>query len=241
MSSSTSTRPDINRGPEILGACGTVFCLAAATVCLRLWVRARITKHVGGDDHFILAAVVATMVEMCVIIPEVHFGAGRHEEYIVPASNITKGLQLNFVSQPLCVINLCLVKLSVGLFLLRLAPSRPYRLFLWGMIIFTVLSVIGNLGELVSRWRVRHRRILICHLVSVLSQCKPLAFNWDPSVPGGSCFDPTQMKIGAFVHSSLTFVTDFIFAIVPVAMLWAVKMDLKVKLAVVGVLALGIL
>jgi hypothetical protein len=85
--------------------------------------------------------------EMMVIIPQVQLGAGRHKEYIEPESNIVKGLHLNFVTQPLCLIGLCLTKVSVGLFLLRITPSKKFRYFIWGCIVFTVLSATGNLRK----------------------------------------------------------------------------------------------
>lgn len=81
---------------------------------------------------------------MMIIIPEVNLGAGRHVQYIDPPSNVTKGLHLNFVTQPLCLIALCLTKVSVGLFLLRLTPSKKFRYFVIGTIIFTILSATGN-------------------------------------------------------------------------------------------------
>lgn len=83
--------------------------------------------------------------EMMVIIPQVRLGAGRHVDYIEPKSNIVKGLHLNFVTQPLCLIGLCLTKVSVGIFLLRMSPSTRYKYFIWGTIIFTILSSLGNL------------------------------------------------------------------------------------------------
>ncbi len=82
--------------------------------------------------------------EMMIIIPEVNYGAGRHYQYIQPPENIVKGLHLNFVTQPLCLIALCLTKVSVGLFLLRLTPSTRFRYFVIGTIIFTILSATGN-------------------------------------------------------------------------------------------------
>jgi hypothetical protein len=85
--------------------------------------------------------------EMMVIIPQVQLGAGRHYQYIKPESNITKGLHLNFVTQPLCLIGLCLTKISVGLFLLRITPSKRFRYFIWGLMVFTVLSATGNFRE----------------------------------------------------------------------------------------------
>lgn len=85
--------------------------------------------------------------EMMIIIPQVQLGAGRHYQYIKPESNITKGLHLNFVTQPLCLIGLCLTKVSVGLFLLRITPSKRFRYFIWGLMVFTVLSATGNFRE----------------------------------------------------------------------------------------------
>jgi len=81
---------------------------------------------------------------MMIIIPQVHYGAGRHVQYIQPASNVVTGLHLNFITQPLCLIALCLTKVSVGLFLLRLTPETTLRRFIIGTIIFTVLSATGN-------------------------------------------------------------------------------------------------
>lgn len=79
-----------------------------------------------------------------VIIPEVRLGGGRHKEYIHPAENIVRGLHLNFVTQPLCLIGLLLAKVSVGLFLLRMTPTPGFRRFIRGTIVFTILSATGN-------------------------------------------------------------------------------------------------
>lgn len=84
------------------------------------------------------------LVEFIVIIFEVSYGGGRHVQYIDPPSNVVTGLHLNFVTQPLCLIGLCLTKVSVGLFLLRLTPSPNFRRFIIATIIFTILSATGN-------------------------------------------------------------------------------------------------
>jgi hypothetical protein len=100
-------------------------------------------------------------VEMMVIIPEVQLGGGRHVQYIQPPENVVKGLHLNFVTQPLCLIALCLTKVSVGLFLLRLTPSRNFRYFVIGTIVFTILSHTGNL----RKWTVARRSLETMHQV----------------------------------------------------------------------------
>ncbi|KAI6824904.1 hypothetical protein KC332_g8281 [Hortaea werneckii] len=83
------------------------------------------------------------LVELAVIIPSVSLGAGRHVEYLDPKANI-QGLHLNLVTQPLCLIALWLTKLSVGLFLIRLTPSKRHVRIIWGVMILTVLSWLGN-------------------------------------------------------------------------------------------------
>ncbi len=82
---------------------------------------------------------------MMVIIPEVGYGAGRHKEYISRPDYIVQGLHLNFITQPLCLVAMLFTKVSVGVFLLRLTPSAAYRRVIWGIMIFTVFSVFGNL------------------------------------------------------------------------------------------------
>lgn len=139
--------PDLNRGPQILAVCGTLVGLAVAAVSLRVWVRATMTRQIGWDDSLIAASAAVMLAEMGVIVPEVRRGAGRHVQYIDPPSDVVIGLHLNFVTQPLCLISLCLAKVSVGLFLLRLKPSRRFVLFIRGVIVFTVLSAAGNFRE----------------------------------------------------------------------------------------------
>lgn len=141
-------------------------------------------------------------VEMMIIIPQVSYGAGRHVHYIEPKSNVVTGLHLNFVTQPLCLIGLCLTKVSVGLFLLRLTPSVRFRRLIWSVIIFTVLSSTGNFCELDCISRALGRWLTFNSTVTVFFQCKPLAFAWDHNIPGGECIPAGNRKFAAFFNSS---------------------------------------
>ncbi|KAG6362935.1 hypothetical protein INS49_008030 [Diaporthe citri] len=217
----TTNPPDINRGPQILAVCGTLVGLAVAAVSLRVWVRATITRQLGWDDGLIVAAAAVMLAEMLVIVPEVRHGAGRHVQHIRPASDVVVGLHLNFVTQPLCLVSLCCTKVSVGLFLLRLKPSLRFVWFIRGVIVFIVLSAAGN-------------------FLTVFFQCTPLEFIWDHSIPGGRCIQARDLKFAAFFNSSVSLLTDLVFALLPVPILWSVQLNWKVKIAVSAVLALGI-
>jgi hypothetical protein len=177
-------------------------------------------------------------VEMMVIIPQVNLGAGRHVQYIQPPENVVRGLHLNFVTQPLCLIGLCLTKVSVGLFLLRLTPSPRFRWIVIGVTVFTVLSATGNFCKPIQPSRVSDAARLTL-AVTVFFQCQPLALTWDSSVKG-KCIPPSNLKFAAFFNSSVAVLTDVLFALLPVPILWNVQMNWRVKSAVAAILSLGI-
>lgn len=83
------------------------------------------------------------IAQMILIILQVQLGAGQHVDAIDDEDNI-KGLHLNFVTQPLCLVGLVLVKISIGILLLRLTTSKKFTKFIWGTIIFTSAAFLGN-------------------------------------------------------------------------------------------------
>jgi hypothetical protein len=68
----------------------------------------------------------------CLVIPQVHYGAGKHVDYIDP-DDFVAGLRLNLISQPVFLFAICFVKISVGFFLLRIAVGRFYRRLIIGI------------------------------------------------------------------------------------------------------------
>ncbi|KAK8057408.1 hypothetical protein PG996_011345 [Apiospora saccharicola] len=210
--------PDVNRGPEILAVTGTLVGIALCVVLLRLWVRLRMVRQLGWDDFFVAAAMALLFAEMIIIVPEAHYGAGRHWQYIQPPGHIPVGLHLNFATQPMCLVALTLTKVSVGVFLLRLAPNKNYRAFIHFIIGFTVLSSTAS-------------------FLTVFFQCRPLSFNWDNTTPGGQCISARNLKITTYFNSILSASTGLIFAMLPIPMLINVQLNWKAKSAIIGILA----
>jgi hypothetical protein len=84
---------------------------------------------------------------MFLVIPEVQNGAGRHAYFL--ADEPTKqgyALYLNFISEPVLTLGVSLVKVSIGLFLLRLTPSKFFRRFIWSMQAFMAIYTTIALG-----------------------------------------------------------------------------------------------
>lgn len=54
----STSLPDENKGPIILGVVASTTVIAFIIVCMRFYVRIHMIRAVGADDYFILAALV---------------------------------------------------------------------------------------------------------------------------------------------------------------------------------------
>lgn len=78
--------------------------------------------------------------------------------------------------------------------------------------------------------------------VQTLLQCRPTEFTWDKSLPGGGdCIAPSSLVVGGMINSSLTVISDFVLAVLPIPMLWNVQMNWRVKASIIAILSLGFL
>jgi hypothetical protein len=93
--------------------------------------------------------IAQCIVGQCIIVPQVFNGAGRHVEYIDPADFKT-AMKLNFISQPVYLFAICLLKISIGCFLLRIAVKPLYKRLIIGIMgesgqprYFTIITNLG--------------------------------------------------------------------------------------------------
>ena len=114
------------------------------------------------------------------------------------------------------------IKLSIGMFLLRLAEQKRYKYTLW---ISMGVITIWSLGSFF--WDV--------------FQCNPVQAQWDFTIPGLQCATPDQVVSGAYAFSIMTVLSDWLYALLPIPMIWKVKMTTQAKITVVAILSLGIL
>jgi hypothetical protein len=76
----------------------------------------------------------------------------------------------------------------------------------------------------------------------VLFQCSPVSFFWD-QYKGikGSCINPAAVPAASIAHSVISFTADWILGLLPIVLLWDLKMDTRTKVSVAGLLSLGLL
>ncbi|KAI0124083.1 hypothetical protein BJ170DRAFT_735810 [Xylariales sp. AK1849] len=214
-----SDQPDENRGPHIIGTVIAVTTLALVTVCARIYVRIRMVHYFGISDWVIIGAMVLSLVGSGLVAGEVIYGAGRHAAYLDPARN-KFGLELNFISQPVYLWAIPLVKLSVGLFLLRIAPERGYRRILQGTMIFLMAYTF------------------MC-FVTLLLQCHNISIVWDSHVKS-TCWSRRTILGLSYANATVNILTDMFFALIPIPMLWNVQINLRTKASLICILGMGV-
>jgi len=169
--------------PSILAVNG-VFCGAAVLVmAARFYVRAVMLKTLGTDDWLILAATLCGVGVFTCFVGETHNGKGMHMKSIRPDESIRLSHWTYFHSI-IVTVGISLVKLSVAFFLLRLAPGKAHKIFLYCVIAFLCAFTLSSAG-------------------TIAFSCIPIRASWDrASEPNAKCFSlDTFTNIGLFNSS----------------------------------------
>lgn len=165
-------------------------------------------------------------------------GFGRHIYYL-DAAQLIRFKKLNFVSGLFTNLIICLVKLSVALFLLRIGGLRRWlRHSLFTTIALLISSTVAT-------------------IVIIFVQCRPIAGIWDPTIAlTANCLPTSALTIVSYCSTGsipkslqlllmLTFsiamsiLTDFLCAILPWQIIGDLHMSRRTKISVVLLLGLG--
>jgi hypothetical protein len=113
------------------------------------------------------------------------------------------------------------IKLSIAIFLLRIAVERRYK---WILKISIAIVTIWSLGIFFFD----------------TFRCIPVESQWNNLIPH-KCASGASFRAMSYVLSTLTIVSDFLYALLPIPMLWSVQMTKQAKFTVAIILSLGIL
>jgi hypothetical protein len=113
------------------------------------------------------------------------------------------------------------LKFSIGIFLLRIAVARTYKIIIWAVIIVT---------EVYSTF----------FFFLFILQCRPSAYFWTQYTGGeGTCINPKVTVDAFYVYSAISCVADWTLGIIPVFLVWNLQMNSRTKLSVAAILAVG--
>lgn len=110
-------------------------------------------------------------------------------------------------------------KISIGYFLLRI-PNRRMDVY----IIYTVMVITIITG--------------IIFFFLTIFQCKPISFFWNKD-QDGSCISIDIIIIFTYLYSVCSVICDFTFALLPIVIVWKLKMSMRSKLILVPILAMA--
>lgn len=154
----------------------------------------------------------------------VHHGLGRHVEDVPPNHRI-EALIWKWAGQIAYVIGSTLIKFVAALLLLRLFKGQKWQRYsLIGIMVLVGLIQTG-------------------YLVIAIFQCTPIPFYWfrytENAPVSGHCLKPAMATIPTYVSILLGVVSDWYLAILPITLVWNIKMEKKAKISIVAVLAIG--
>ncbi|EQB47027.1 hypothetical protein CGLO_13878 [Colletotrichum gloeosporioides Cg-14] len=213
------SNPEDDEGAKILAATLPVTIAALIVVLARVYVRSHVIQNFGIDDTFMTIAMAISVAGEAVIIPQVHYGAGRHRGDVEEAI-FTIGVKLNFVSQLLYLTGICIVKLAVGCSLLRIAAKKIYK--------HTIASIMTFMTLYTA----------VC-FITLLAQCTDIRFMWDKSVDS-TCWSIEVLQGLSYANVTLNILTDLLFATIPIPMLWGLNVHRRARISLVAVLGLGV-
>lgn len=147
---------------------------------------------------------------------------GVHVWDIPPEADPRIGQKWNFIIQILYNPILALVKTSILLFLLRLGGQQ--RRIRWAIHIVNAVNLA----------------LMVAIFITVIFQCTPVHHFWTRFGPGfdpnGTCIDTAAFYVAT---SSLNVFTDLLVLALPFQIFLGLKMPKRVKIALLGVFALG--
>jgi hypothetical protein len=77
-------------------------------------------------------------------------------------------------------------------------------------------------------------------LFVVLFQCHPVSFAWDKVYGTGTCLNAELIANLGYAFSATSIFFDWLFALLPVPMLWRVQMTMQIKIAIFFILGMGV-
>jgi hypothetical protein len=143
-------------------------------------------------------------------------GGGTRRSHLL---NIRLGIVWTLVAEISYLTSILFLKVSLGLFFLRIVQVKWQRKVIYGVIIMSTL--VQSYHAFLLLFACGNPKHYPEHML--LSKCIPKHIQVDL----------------AYSQGAVTTLTDFIFALLPIPLLWNTTLDMRSKLSVAFVLILG--
>ncbi|KAF2834965.1 hypothetical protein M501DRAFT_983237 [Patellaria atrata CBS 101060] len=190
---------------------------AIIAIILRLWAR-RIKKiSLVFNDYVLLCALFFLTVALAVKTTAVFWaGSGQHIRDVEPG--LRNRVHITFrAGQVLWAAANTSVRLSILHLYLTIFPSRVFRNACYTVMIVCISFFISV--------------FLITFLM-----CRPVQFNWDRTIPGGTC---GNRMAGYNATSATNLVIDFLVVTMPTPLLCGLHLPITKKIPIIIMFSLG--
>ncbi|KAI9883595.1 MAG: hypothetical protein M1823_004631 [Watsoniomyces obsoletus] len=205
---------DDRRG-EIIIAISILFPIATVSVVLRLWARRRHGGRWTMDDYLIMVAMFFAYGLCAAGMLGVRYGLGRHA-VVVGWERINHYLKAVFAYELLYFLCLATVKISILEFYRRIFPTFPARVAIFSVLAFVIALIVASVAL-------------------VIFQCTPVSYFWN-RMSQGRCIQQIDAIIGISVPN---IVSDVAILVLPMPIIWHLRIPKVHKVALTGVFLLG--
>ncbi|KAF4922613.1 hypothetical protein CGCVW01_v005206 [Colletotrichum viniferum] len=209
-----------DRSAQVIAVAILFLVLTWLAVGLRIYCRTFLLRCIGNDDKVMGILLVLFTIYLGLQVYGGTRGIGLVDVDLTPQKKL-ESLKLWWILELLNVCSTCLLKISVGYFLLRVAIERTHILTIWLLMAGSV--VFGT-----------------TYLLMVAFQCRPVPTYWEqgPRTPE-KCWPRQVILIMTIAATVINTSADFIFGTLPWFIVRSMNLPLGTKIVVVGILGLA--
>lgn len=219
-------------------------------IALRIWTRTFVISNFGWDDatmilsgvlvqflslkiRLIVSQLIFTVYCASVLYIEAH-GGGTHVTSYSQLVDLTKvsalgasrmeltKLQWSISAEVTYVATVMVLKISLGIFFARIVVNEWQRILIYVAVAGSAVSSVAS--------------FFYC-----LFRCGPNLNDYVLRQISNKCTPRPLDRFFAYQHASFATLTDFIFAALPIFILWGTNMDRRSKMSVGAILSLAAL
>ncbi|KAJ5781315.1 hypothetical protein N7457_006475 [Penicillium paradoxum] len=214
---------DESRNKAILIVTSIFLAISLFSVILRCFVRTHIVRAWGWDDGTMVVAMILNIVFAVSGIFGCKYGIGRTLDYFaLHPDDYPRAMLCWWIAQLFYVLTCVVAKISIIIALLRITVDRIH-----GYILYAAMTLATAIG--------------LVFFFFTLFECTPINYFWNHTKPTakGKCVDPDVLIGIAYLYSVGAAVTDLTIGLLPVALIWNLRMNRRTKGAIVGILGIG--
>ncbi|KAI0150343.1 hypothetical protein GGR57DRAFT_472470 [Xylariaceae sp. FL1272] len=198
--------------------------LAWITSILRAWVKISILKKVTIDDLLMLLALLGYSVSAYFTFTAIIDGGLGLSPAILSLDSSAVSLRGWLGNMILSGPVSALFRISIALFLLKIAILKWHRVVLHAIITLAVLTSLA-------------------YFFIVLLQCSPPSYFWQRVMEdsSGSCSHTDLVHVTSLAFCSIGIATDLALGLLPIAILWNARISRQSKVGIVCLLSFAII